>query len=96
MPTARSAVADVRPFRIVTMGTKPPREVYDEVLAMTAKGLKPFQIVKQVMAKASRAEVVLAGTLNNSQLVFRSGEMITFDGREWRYEPALSDDDAEA
>jgi hypothetical protein len=66
---------------------KPVREIYDEVLALSAQGRKPFQIVKQVLETASRSEVMLTGTLNRSELVFRTGEVIAFDGRHWHYRP---------
>jgi hypothetical protein len=71
---------------------KPVRELYDEVLAMSAQGLKPFQIVKRVLETASRSEVMLTGTLNRSELVFRTGEVIAFDGSTWHYRPGESDE----
>jgi hypothetical protein len=64
------------------------RQLYDEALAMKAQGLKPFQIVKQVLAKASTSEVALSGTLNHSELVFNTGEVIAFDGTAWHYRAA--------
>lgn len=68
------------------------RQLYDEVLALKAQGLKPFQIVKQVLAKASTSEVTLSGTLNHSDLVFNTGEVIAFDGTAWHYRPADPED----
>lgn len=72
------------------------RELYDEVLALKAQGLKPFQIVKQVLAKASTSEVTLSGTLNHSDLVFNTGEVIAFDGTAWHYRPADPEDGADS
>ena len=72
------------------------RQLYDEVLAMKAQGLKPFQIVKQVLAKVPTSEVALSGTLNHSELVFNTGEVIAFDGTAWHYRPADPEDSAEA
>ncbi len=72
---------------------KPVRELYDDVLAMSAQGLKPFQIVKRILETASRSEVMLTGTLNRSELVFRTGEVIAFDGGKWHYRPGEPDED---
>lgn len=74
---------------------KPVREIYDDVLAMSAEGLKPFRIVKRVLDSASRSEVMLTGTLNRSELVFRTGEVIAFDGRDWHYRPGEPDETGE-
>jgi hypothetical protein len=71
---------------------KPVRELYDDVLAMSAQGLKPFQIVKRVLETASRSEVMLTGTLNRSELVFRTGEVIAYDGGTWHYRPGEPED----
>lgn len=74
---------------------KPVRELYEDVLAMKAQGLKPFQIVKRVLDSASRSEVILSGTLNRSELVFRTGEVIAFDGKDWHYRPGEPEEDAD-
>jgi hypothetical protein len=72
---------------------KPVRELYEDVLTMSAQGLKPFQIVKRVLETASRSEVMLTGTLNRSELVFRTGEVIAYDGGKWHYRPGEPDQD---
>jgi hypothetical protein len=67
---------------------KPAHDLYVDILAMQAQGLKPFQIVKRILAEAPRSAITLTGTLNNSELVFSSGEVIAFDGSDWHYRPA--------
>jgi hypothetical protein len=67
---------------------KQARELYADIPAMRAEGLKPFQIVRQILAAAPRSAITLTGTLNNAELVFSTGEVIAFDGSEWHYRPA--------
>jgi hypothetical protein len=74
---------------------KPVPELYKDVLAMAAQGMKPFQIVKRVLDAASRSEVMLTGTLNRSELVFRTGEVIAFDGSQWHYRPGEPEEEEE-
>jgi hypothetical protein len=66
------------------------QSLFDDVIAMQKDGLKPFVIVRRVLTAAEPNEVALRGTVNDSQLVFRTGEVISFDGREWRYSPAAA------
>lgn len=61
--------------------------LFAEIAKLQTEGLKPFQIAKHLLsqARAQRHEVSLRGTLNDSELVFETGEVITFDGSLWRY-----------
>jgi hypothetical protein len=77
----------MRPFAM-----KPVPELYQDVLTMSAEGMKPFQIVKRILEAATRSEVMLTGTLNRSELVFRSGEVIAYDGSHWHYRPGEPDE----
>ncbi len=70
-----------------TTGTS-ARTLFDDVLAMQRDGLKPFRIVRRVLTAAASDGVALRGTVNDSQLVFKTGEVISFDGTAWRYQPA--------
>lgn len=65
-------------------------QIFADVLAMQQGGYKPFRIVKHVLMAADAAEVRLRGTVNDTQLVFRSGEIISFDGAEWRYQASAA------
>ena len=59
---------------------------------MEKEGVKPFVIVKRVLAAAGPDAITLRGTLNDLQLHFRTGEVISFDGKQWRYIPAAASD----
>jgi hypothetical protein len=63
----------------------PAHELYKEVLALQQSGQKPFRIVKHVLAKVAPSHVALSGTVNDSRLIFASGEEISFDGSAWHY-----------
>ncbi len=67
------------------MRPSPVDTFYDTVLSLQAEGLKPFQIVKRVLADADAQgiPVTVAGTLNDSQLRFAGGDVISFDGKAW-------------
>ena len=66
------------------------QSLFEDVLAMQNDGKKPFVIVRRILETAAPDEVALRGTVNESQLVFRTGEVISFDGTEWRYTPAAA------
>ena len=63
--------------------------LFAEIQKLHAEGEKPFRIAKRILSSAEgqRQDATLRGTLNDCQLIFESGEVITFDGREWHYQP---------
>lgn len=63
--------------------------LFAEIQKLHADGEKPFRIAKRILGstEGQRQDATLRGTLNDCQLIFGTGEVITFDGTEWRYHP---------
>jgi hypothetical protein len=94
----RPTVVPPSPVDAATVTMRPVSEFYDEALALQAQGVKPFRIVAHLLAaaKAAGIDLVVDGTLNNSELVFPSGQVIAFDGTTWQYRAAVEAGDGRA